>query len=369
MGLHHTAIILPVSAALATCIAARARSEGNPPVRDEPATAKALARAAEEPEVADIPPPLAPLARLVGDEWRVTAQAGTSMFHTWHWGPGKHSLRRMTDGTGASGEPWRALAVMYWHPDRKQARMLGLSPFARGVWEGTIRFEGEVMNAAIDLYQILGRRELILRWAFDGPDKLHETLSEVTGPGGIVPMVDLNHVRSTPPDAARPRTVEGASKPSERLKALEPFLGHIWEGSGEWAAGDSFYTRSALEWVPLADGIYVRVLAPRKDGQPGHLLDAYVYHHTGAGVLRCLALSERGGVYEGDLTVLEGGSGALQLDLKGFEGDRVVTFLVQLEFESGATVHQRVWSLNEAARTLMLDIRHRSPEPKSDQLP
>ena len=48
--------------------------------------------------------------------------------------------------------------------------------------------------------------------------------------------------------------------------------------------------------------------APSKDGEPTHLLDAYFYHHTGADALRCLALSNRGGVYEGDLTVLDGGA-------------------------------------------------------------
>ena len=72
-----------------------------------------------------------------------------------------------------------------------------------------------------------------------------------------------------------------------------------------------------------------------KDAEPTHLLDAYVYHHTGANALRRLALSNRGGVYEGDITVLDGG--ALLLDLKGYEGDRVVPHGVRFDFEKDGT--------------------------------
>ena len=151
----------------------------------------------------------------------------------------------------------------------------------------------------------------------------------------------MDHVRSKPPATPRPRTVEGA-KPSERLKALEPLLGHTWEAKGEWAAGDAFHIQSTFEWVPLADAIYV-ARACAGQGRRAHLLDAYVYHHTGANVLRCLALSNRGGVYEGDLTVLDGG--ALQLDLKGYEGDRVVPHVVRFDFEKDGTLRHRVWSL------------------------
>ncbi len=63
-----------------------------------------------------------------------------------------------------------------------------------------------------------------------------------------------------------------------------------------------------------------------------HLLDTYFYHHTGTNALRCLTLSSRGGVYEGDLTVLE--DGAAQIDLKGYEGDQVATYVVCFDFEA-----------------------------------
>jgi hypothetical protein len=302
--------------------------------------------------------PMASFARMVPGEWRQTARSGKSMFHTWHWGPGKHSVRRMTDGSGAGGEPWREVQVFYWHPGRKQIRLLGVSPFARGVSEGSITFEGDAARGVFDLHQTGALRKMGLSWTFDGPNKYRDTLLEATGPDGLKTLVKLEHVRTKPPAVPRPPTVEGA-RPSERIRSLEPLLAHVWEAKGAWADGVPFHARSTFEWVPLADAVYARVVAPGKDGE--HLLDAYLYHHTGAGVLRCLAVSGRGGVYEGDITVLDGG--ALHLDLKGSEGDRVVPLIVRLDFEKDGTMRQRVWSLTGAERTVRLDIHHKKLEP------
>jgi hypothetical protein len=68
-------------------------------------------------------------------------------------------------------------------------------------------------------------------------------------------------------------------------------------------------------------------------------------------------------VYEGYLTVLDGG--ALQLDLKGYEGDRVVPHIVRFDFEQDGTLRHRVWSLNGTERKLMLDVHHKELEPKN----
>ncbi|NOT32205.1 MAG: hypothetical protein HOP15_17300 [Planctomycetes bacterium] len=353
MRLPHTTRALSLIAALFVCTAEPDLSPDAKPV--------------QEPAPAEVANPMASFARMVSGEWRVTFQSGTSI-DTWHWGPGEHSMRVMTDGAGAVGEPWRELQVFYWNSGRKQVCLLGLSPFARGVSEGTIEFEGETADAVFDLYQTGHRRKMGLRWAFDGPDKYHEILLEATGPAGLEPMNEWDHVRSATLTATRPRAAEEAPKPSERLKVLEALLGHTWEAKGEakgdWATGDAFHVQSTFEWVPYADGIYARVIAPTKDGEPLHLLDAYVYHHTGTGALRCLALSNRGGVYEGDLTVLDGG--ALQLDLRGYEGDRVVPHIVRFDFEQDGTLRDRVWSLEGAERTLMLDVHHQRLEPKND---
>jgi len=360
MRLQHAFIALSLIAALSACTDAQDKSPDVKPVQ-EPAPVK----------VAD---PMASFARMVGGEWKMTMAPGTDLapgtglYDAWHWGPGKHSLRVMTDGLGGDGKPWRALQVVYWHPGRKQVRSLGLTPFAAGVAEGTIKFEGEVSEAIIDMYQTGNHRNLKSRWSFDGPDKYHDELLESTGgPDGYFLLAAWDWFRVASPNPPRPRTVEGAKLP-EKLKAFEPLLGHTWEtdgkANGEWAAGGFLHIQTTFEWVPLANGIYMRTLALIKEAEPTHFLDAYLYHHTGANALRCLALSNRGGVYEGDSIVLEGG--ALQLDLKGYEGDRVVPHVVRFDFERDGTLRHRVWSLDGAERTLMLDVHHKKLEPKND---
>jgi hypothetical protein len=310
---------------------------------------------------------MASFARMLPGEWRVKFPSGTNQFDTWKWGPGQHSMRMMTDGSDAVGNRWCALEVVYWHPGRKQARLLGIHPdvpgVGRGVSEGTFKFEGETAEAIIDLYQPRGRRNIARRWVFDGLDRYHATLLEATGRDRYVPLTEWDYARSKTPTPARPRTALETSKPSERLKALEPLLGRTWEAKGNWATGDALHAQTTFEWVPLLDAIYASVVAPSKDGKPTHVLDAYFYHHLGVNRLRCLALSNRGGVYEGDLTVLSGG---LQLDLKGYEGDRVIAQVVQFEFEKGGTLRNRVWNVNGAERSLMLDIHQRKLTPKKD---
>ncbi|MFN0241684.1 MAG: hypothetical protein ACKVWV_02220 [Planctomycetota bacterium] len=306
--------------------------------------------------------PLASFARFVGGEWKMTAQAGTSMYDVWHWGPGKHSLRVMTHGYAASGEPWHAVGVVYSHPGLGGVRSLALSPYERSVSEGSVRFDAQSAETVADLFQIGVRRKLVTRWDFEGPDQYHSTLLEEIAPGRLETLVEFDHFRSetltrvsTPPADAPP-------KPSEYLTAFEPLLRDTWESDGHWVTGDAVRTRSNFEYVPYSDAIYARVIAPTTDGEPAHLLDAYVFHHTGANALRCLALSNRGGVYEGDVTVVEGG--ALQLDLKGYAGDQVVPYSVRFDFAPDATVRSRVWSLAGSERTLVLDVQHAKFAPK-----
>ena len=145
--------------------------------------------------------------------------AGTGLYETWHWGPGRHSLRVMTDGIGGDGKPWRELGVVYWHPGRKQVRSLELSTYRAGVAEGTIKFEGEASDAIIDMYQTGDHRKLKSRWTFDGPDKYRDELLESTG-AEYFRLAAWNRRRIAPPATPRPRAVEGA-KLSERPKAFE----------------------------------------------------------------------------------------------------------------------------------------------------
>jgi hypothetical protein len=69
-------------------------------------------------------------------------------------------------------------------------------------------------------------------------------------------------------------------------------------------------------------------------------------------------------VYEGDLSVLEGG--ALQIDVKGYEGDEIVHRAVRIDFEPDGALRQRVWSLEGVRRTLVLDVHHERRDPQSD---
>jgi hypothetical protein len=307
---------------------------------------------------------MAGFSRLIGGEWRMTAASGTSMFDTWHWGPGRHSVRMLTDGQGADGSPWRALQAVYWHPGDAQVRLLALNPYAESVAEGTITLEGDIADAVFDMHQTGHRRRLRSRWTFTGADTYHDELLEATGTAGYAPLAAWDRVRVVPREEKGPAVAAEARTPTAHLRAFEALLGHTWEAKGEWARGASpgaLHVQSTFEWVPLANGVYVRVVAPGKDGGAAHVLDAYVYHHTGAGVVRCLALSAAGGVYEGDVRVLDGG--AIEMDLKGYEGERVVSRVVRLDLEADGTARSRVWSVEAGARTLMLDVRSRRLEP------
>ncbi|MFN0008793.1 MAG: hypothetical protein ACKVXR_12900 [Planctomycetota bacterium] len=312
---------------------------------------------------AEVGGPMASFARMESGEWRRPALTRWNTFETWHWGPGKHSMLSQSYGSDVDGEPWRALHVFYWHPGRERVCLLDLSCFARGVSEGTVRFEGETADAVFDLYQTGQHRKMSSRWVFHGPDAYHATLLEDSG-SGFTPLVEWDYVRFETRSSVPPPRVGEAPKPSQHLKALESLLGKIWTAKGNWAAAEALDIETAFEWIPYVDAIHVRVLSPTGDGGPMHLLDAYVFHHTGTDVLRCLALSHTGGVYEGDLTVLEGG--ALQLDLKGYEGDRVVRHVARFDLESDGALRQRVWSLEGQERTPTLDVRHEPHEPKQD---
>jgi hypothetical protein len=314
---------------------------------------------------------LASFARLVGGGWQVVLASGATYDHTWQWGPGKYSLRKMTDASDAV-DSW-AGEVFYWHPGRKQVCMLSLHGdipgVGRGVCEGTMKFEGETADGVADLYQPRGRRKLGSRWVFDGPDKYHDTLLEDTG-AGLQPMNSWDFVRIKERPEARPRSAEDSlptepspsTQPSKQLKVLEALLGRTWEAKGDSAAGNAVHIQSTYEWLPSVEAICARVIAPSKDGESTHLFDAYFYHHIGTDALHCLALSNSGGVYEGDLTVLDGG--ALQVELKGYEGEQGVSHVVRADFEKDGTLRSRVRSLKGTESTLMLDVHHTELDPK-----
>jgi hypothetical protein len=241
------------------------------------------------------------------------------------------------------------------------------------VTEGTIRFEGEAAEGVSDLYQTTAHRKMALRWTFDGPDVYRDELLEDTG-AGFEPLAQWEHVRSGAAPALQPPPAESALRVPERLKALAPLLGSTWdakgEAKGEWGggAGDAFHARTSFELVPYAEAMYARTVLMNGEDEM-HLLDVYLYRHTGNKTLRCLALANRAGgsVYEGEVRVLEGGG--LRLDLEGHEGEVKVLYEVQLDFEKDGALHQRIWTTRGADRTLVLDSVHRPAESREDSPP
>jgi hypothetical protein len=186
---------------------------------------------------------------------------------------------------------------------------------------------------------------------------------------GLKPLAEWDFVRIKERPVSRPGTAEEAPKNlAKHVKVFETLLGRTWEARGE-AKGNSatataFHIQTTFESVSSLAVITARVVAPSKDGESAHLLDAYFYHHLGTNALRCLALTNQGGVYEGTWTVLD--DGALQLDLTSCEGDRVVSRVVRFNFEKDGTLRHRVWPLKGAEGALMLDIHHKKLEPKKN---
>lgn len=312
------------------------------------------AASAQEP----FPPehPLAFFARMMGGEWEMKLASGNSIFRNWHWGPGQHSLRVMNEGKGGGGEPWLDFDVIYWHPGQKQIRVFGVSQYERGITDGVATVDGDHATVEFDLYQTGRHRRLRSELEFKGRDMHHAQLLEAsrTAPEGYKSLAEWDLVRQNPPEV--PRRIEaGDSKaPSELLRPLLPLINH-WEARLNAATGSSFHVQATVEWIPRADAIYIRVVSPRSGGGWNHLLDAYLYHHTGSGRLRFLTLSSTGGVFEGDIVVDD--HGAMQMDFDGFEGDRSVPGSVAINFMGGAVLQLQAWLGEGADRKLVYDLK------------
>jgi hypothetical protein len=242
------------------------------------------------------------------------------------------------------------------------------------VWRrGTIRLEGDEAEATFDLYQSRVRRAMKSRWAFEGRDVYRETLLESVGGAAYQPLVEWRIVRDAPRGAADAvaRGAEKALALPERLSALEPFVGSTWET--RVGAEGAVRVRSTFERIAVIDAIYVRVTATdageeggadRHAAEPAHILDAYIYDHTGTGAIRCLALSARGGVYEGDVTVLEGGG--LGIELTASEVGGSGSFVVRFDPEEGGSVRHRVWSANEGVGSVVFEALHTKGEREGE---
>lgn len=296
---------------------------------------------------------MAPFARMMGGEWRMVSAGRWVQATTWRWGPGRCSVVAQTHGHDAEKEPWRVLRVFYWHPGRREVRLLGLSTFARGVSDGAMRFEGDSAEAIYDLDQTMGRRDMLLRWTFDGPDSYHDALLENDG-SGYEPLAawDLERAAELSPIAAAP---PDDMMPPAPLDVLAPLLGRTWRTTSDGTARDARDVEATVEWIPYCEAIHVRARAANETGEAALLLEAVIHHHVRTGTVRCLALSRSGGVYEGDVTVLDGGG--LRLDLTGYEDDATAPRTVRIDVEEDGTRRVRAWTGDDVDRAPALDVR------------
>lgn len=352
MRVYHAIVALSLIAVPISCAAAQA------PLPD--------AAEGPSPTPAHTSGPMASFVLMEAGEWRL----GTVQADTWRWGPGEHSISAHTVGSDGGGNPWRELAVYYWHPGHKQIRVLSLHPdipaLGRGVAEGSVEFDGQTFTGVMDLYQAghptRKHRRMATRWTFDGPDRYHEALLENSG-RGFETLAEWDYVRSMERGQKPPRHDGEAPAPSENLKPFVPLLGG-WEELRDGDVEGAHHSRLSFEWAEYLDIVAVRLDTANPDQSPSHRFDVYLYHHVGAGTLRCLALSGSGGVYEGDVTLLP--DGALQSELRGFEGDQETGLIVRLGFEDGGTLRGRVWAVAGDDRTLSLDVRYGklAPDPE-----
>ncbi len=311
-------------------------------------------------EPAAVPEPMAGFARMEAGEWRL----GTVHATTWRWGPGRHSILAHRVGSDGDGNPWRELVIYYWRPDRRKIHLLSFHPdipgIGRGVGEGTFEFDGETAAASIGLHQPRAHRTLATRWTFDGPDKYREVLLEDSGLG-LAPLAEWDYVRFMEQRASPVPAPGQVPTPSRNIRAFVPFLGQ-WESRED---GGAILVLSDFEWMEYLDVVALRVAGSSESDKPGHLLDAYFYHHVGTNELRCLALSASGGVYEGGVTMLEDRD--LELDLTRHEGETSDRRLVRFDFESDGTLRTREWAVDGDDHALVFDaIHHRTPGPQED---
>lgn len=306
--------------------------------------------------------PMAGFAIMQEGQWKL----GTLQVDTWRWGPGRHSISSRTVGSDGAGKPWGEFAVYYWHPGLEQIRVLSLHPdipaLGRGVAEGSVAFDGQNLTGTMTLHQSRHPsrkpRQMAIRWTFDGRDRYHDELLEDSG-RGYETLAEWDYARSMEFTPAPTHPVGDSPLPSANLEPLLPLLGEWeeWQGDAERANP----TLLRVEWAELLDLITAQLEIVNPEQGPAHPIDVYLYHHVGTKSLRCLALTRSGGVYEGDISLLQ--DGALQSELRGSEGDRETRLVARLDFEKDGTLRERLWVREGADRKLTHDVRRHRLAP------
>lgn len=321
------------------------------------------------------PQPMAAFSRFIGGRWKMTMTAGTDTYDTWHWGPGKQSIRSIRVGTLPDGAPWSVVTAYYWHPTLKEVRLLSVGSVWRGVGEGSVRFEADSVETEFTLHQVggpldrpRGPRILRERWTFAGPDKYHDDLSEkVRDEYELLTGWDRMRVEAAAPaEPVKVPSLAPASAPSDLMRPFEKVLGQAWvsiaaAGTDTLRPADVLHTRTTFEYVPHADAIYGRVEAIGADGVSSHAIDVYLYHHTGTCGLRVLALGSGGpdgaSVYEGDIIPAADGM-SLAIRMTEHRSTALQAMEARVDLKKDGETRVQVWSLTGQERKIAMDLRH-----------
>ncbi|MBL8900809.1 MAG: hypothetical protein JNM84_24470 [Planctomycetes bacterium] len=304
---------------------------------EPPAPAPVRASEAAPSAALPVPAPLAGFERLLTGAWRQTAASGTSMLHTWRWGPGQRSLRAATTGESASGAPWRALTYLYVHPREGDVRTFGLSCYAGGVSEGRFEIAGDEAAGRFELFQQGQHRRMELRWLFTGRDHYRETLLEETSPGRVEELTSWDHLREAAPSPQIASAEDLVAQPSARWSAIRAWIGKSWGVESRDGSLEGSRAEAKLRWIPQIDALELQVARVAPDGTAERLWEVVLYHHPGLEALRCFALFASGEVATGEVRVLE--ENEVELELEEETSARTIARRVRILGEQGGELH------------------------------
>ncbi len=305
------------------------------------------------------PPALAPFARMIGGEWRVTFQSGTKQFDRWRWGPGRHSVVAETYGPDAAGNPWRVWSVYFRQPGSDGVRLISLHPRAgelgRGIAEGTAVMEGERMVARTTLRQS-GRvdqpRHIETRWEFHGPDAYRAALAE-DGGRGLEEFVAWEYTRSRELSAL-PAVAEGAEAPSGALAFVRDLVGPTWTAEGRSAEGVPLDAKATFDWIPYLGILHAQISFAPRDQPARRSVEVSLMPAASPEAFRILVLTDAGGVLEGDAAVADGR--AITSVLKERDGERIVERAMRLTLDPDGAPRVRLWPGPDTAVAPVLDL-------------
>lgn len=298
--------------------------------------------------------PLEHFSQLVSDSWTVTAQTGRKMQHTWKWGPGKNSIERWTDGESAQGDPWRELIVYYWQPDEKRVRFLGISPYASGINQGTIEFDGQKAIANSRLAQTRGTRDFQTHWQFKNADCYQETLLEKDSTGKLTELVSFEHIREPVHANLNAKVAATPAAMRDELSGLRVLLGDAWEGQMDSRPHVSL--RTSIDWIPHANFLLGRVSKKSDGDASAEFVSFFVYFDVESKSARCLCLTSAGNVYAGEIP--EAKDGRVQVVLQSNSSDENKIVKTAIEATDPNHLLQQVQTSRGKKESLSTTIRH-----------